>query len=367
MSKINNIMLWLIVILLALMSGDEVAVADELSNEAKFQDWLKNNGQNPVSSTVTVQSSLTNTTNTDSSSHDHRPVLTIVNDQNSPVISPPMTYNQSQALMLKSAPPSETSSNPESDDAFNAMMQQNAPLTPQQVVKLRQLIDNSQRAAAISPTVPPKPVSSTIMINLAPGATPPAIRLAQKHVTSLVFVDSTGAPWPIASYDVGDSKAMNPQWDGKSNILLIQALSPYDDSDLVIRLVGLPTPITLELVPGQRVVDARTDIHVPGLGPNSKDVPMGTGLPDSANQLLLDVLDGIAPSGSKLLTIKGADCQGWLLGDKMFLRSRLTVLSPGWIGRMKSPDGMIAYELQKSSSVLVSQYGQPLELKVEGF
>jgi intracellular multiplication protein IcmK len=277
-----------------------------------------------------------------------------------------MTYKQSQELMLKAAPPSPPPS-AVSNEAFNALMQQNSPLSPEQVIKLHQLVDESQRAAAVSPTVPPKPVSSTIMINLAPGATPPAIRLAQKHVTSLVFVDSTGSPWPIASFDVGDSKAMNTQWDGKSNILLIQAVSPYDDSDLVVRLAGLPTPITLELVPGQRVVDARTDIHVPGIGPNSKDLPMGTGLPNNANQMLLDVLDGIAPPGSKPLAIKGGDCQGWFLGNKMFLRSRLTVLSPGWVGRMKSPDGMIAYELQLSSSVLVSQYGQPVELKIEGF
>jgi hypothetical protein len=34
---------------------------------------------------------------------------------------------------------------------------------------------------------------------------------------------------------------------------------------------------------------------------------------------------------------------------------------------MVSPDGMNAYELQRSSSVLVSQYGEPIELKIEGF
>lgn len=338
----------------------------EQENEVKFQAWLKNNGQQAAPSPLVIPDEELGSTSQAATSSKEEPVVTIVNEGNSPVISPPLTYSQSQALMLKSAPPSSPPSSA-SNEAFNALLQQNSPLSPQQVIKLRQLVDESQRAAAISPTVPPKPVSSTIMINLAPGATPPAIRLAQKHVTSLVFVDSTGSPWPIASFDVGDAKAMNTQWDGKSNILLIQAVSPYDDSDLVVRLTGLPTPITLELVPGQRVVDARTDIHVPGIGPNSKDIPIGTALPNSANQMLLDVLDGIAPPGSKQLTIKGGDCQGWFLGNKMFLRSRLTVLSPGWIGRMKSPDGMIAYELQLSSSVLVSQYGQPVELKVEGF
>lgn len=284
----------------------------------------------------------------------------------SQVISAPLTYSESQQSMLNSAP-ALPAAGPESEAAFNALMQQNVPLTPQQVVRLRQLIDVSQRAAAIPANVPPKPVSTTIMMNLAPGTTPPAIRLAKGYVTSLVFVDSTGAPWPIAAYDIGDPKATTIQWDGKSNVLLIQAATPYGDGDIVVRLVGLMTPLTLELVSGQRVVDFRTDIHVAGIGPNSKDVPVGDGLPASANQMLLNVLDGVAPAGSKLLIVSGGDCQAWLLRDKMYLRTRLTVLSPGWVGRMVSPDGMQAYEVQKTSSVLVSQYGEPIELKIEGF
>ncbi len=277
-----------------------------------------------------------------------------------------MSYEDSQKVILSSLPPSPPDSS-ESNEAFNALMQQNVPLSPRQVVKLKQMIDQSQRAAAMPANVPPRPVSSTLMVNLAPGATPPAIRLAQGYVTSLVFVDSTGAPWPVASYDIGDPKTINIQWDGKSNVVLLQATAPYGDSDLVIRLVGMPTPVTLALVLGQRVVDYRTDIHVSGLGPNSKDVPTGTGLPESANQLLLGVLDGVAPPGSRQLTVRGGDCLAWLLGDKMYLRTRLTVLSPGWVGRMVSPDGMYAYQMQMSSSVLVSQYGQPIELKIGGF
>ena len=358
---------------------------------AQFQDWLKNNGQvqaqnvppptpssasqpPPRPSSASIPPPPLNMKEGMPYSHHHarthhpmREVMYSESGETPVVVSPPMSYHQSQEAMLHAAPPSSIPPPPESGPAFNAMMQQNMPLTPQQVVRLRQLIDNSQRAASIPATVPPKPVSTTLMINLAPGATPPAIRLAQGYVTSLVFVDSTGSPWPIASYDIGDPKATNIQWDGKSNILLIQAASPYGDSNLVIRLSGLPTPITLELVAGQRVVDYRTDIHVAGIGPNTKELPTGTPLPNSANQLLLNVLEGVAPPGSKSLTVKGGDCQAWLAGDKMFLRTRLTVLSPGWVGRMTSPDGMYAYEIQISSSVLVSQYGEPIELKIEGF
>lgn len=279
----------------------------------------------------------------------------------------PLTYEQGQEAMINTLPAPRTPPGPDSDLAFTAMLQQNMPLTPQQVLHLRQQIDVAQRAAATPPNIPPKPVSSTIMVNLAPGTTPPAIRLAQGYVSSLVFVDSTSQPWPIAAFDIGNPKAVNIQWDGKSNILLLQAVAAYSDGDIVIRLVGNPTPITLQLVSGQRVVDYRVDLHVSGIGPNTKEVPIGTGLPSSASQLLLGVLDGIAPAGSRTLTVRGADAQAWMLGEKMYLRTRLTLLSPGWVGTMVSPDGMHAYELPKTSSVLVSRYGEPAELKIEGF
>lgn len=331
---------------------------------AQFQQWLQNNGYGqppPIATTTSsppppgagvaqeqVMVSSTTTTKT--------------------VGKRPLSYEESQQAMLSSVPQSNTPPPPDSDAAFTMMMQKNMPLTPQQVVLLRQQIDIAQRAASTPAVIPPKPVSTTLMINLAPGTTPPAVRLAQGYVSSLVFIDSSGAPWPIAAYDIGNPKAVNIQWDGKSNILLLQAVSPYMSGNIIIRLVGLPTPVTLEIVSGQRVVDYRVDAHVPGMGPNTKELPLGNGLPDSANQVLLDVLDGIAPAGSKFLLVRGgADGQAWLLGDKMFLRTRLTLLSPGWIGKMTSPDGMQAYELQKASTVLVSRFGEPIELKIEGF
>lgn len=357
------------------LAQEQVATSDTTTDQtisqpspadiAAFQSWLKKNGH----TTTQKPSSPPLAAMANANAPKNKSKMIVMNSSYSndaPVQSMPLTLKESQDIMLKSAPPAPPVS-PESTEAFNALMQKNMPLTPEQVIKLRQYIDMSQRAAAVAPTVPPKPVSTTLMINMAPGTTPPAIRLAQGYVSSLVFVDSSGSPWPVASYDVGDPKATSIQWDGKSNIMLVQAIAPYTDSNLVIRLIGLPTPITLELVSGQRVVDYRADIHISGIGPNTKDLPTGVNLPGSANQLLLNVLDGVAPPGSKVLSISGGECQGWLLNDKMYLRTRFTVLSPGWIGKMVSPDGMNAYEIQRSSSVLVSQYGEPIELKIEGF
>lgn len=347
----------LLVVMMLLMSNNMFAesathpTSSQALSASEFQEWLKSNSSTPPPIT------------TKNENIKRQPHFSTV--EGGEVALAPVGYEEGQKIILNSIP-----SQPPSQDAaiaFNNILQQNMPLAPQQVVQLRQQIDLAQRVSATLPNIPPKPVSTTIMVNLAPGATPPAIRLAQGYVSSLVFVDSTGSPWPIASFDIGNPKAMNIQWDGKSNILLLQAITPYSNGNMVIRLIGMPIPITLELVAGQPVVDYRVDIHVSGIGPNTKEIPTGIMLPNSANQLLLGVLDGVAPAGSKALAVRGADAQAWLLGDRLYFRTRFTALSPGWIGTMSSPDGMHAYEMQKTSSILVSRYGEPVELKIEGF
>jgi intracellular multiplication protein IcmK len=331
----------------------------------ELDQWLQNTAMPaaapPNSNTAVIETTTTNITT--SPLMRIKPLTVRAPRPRRPLV---LTYEQQQQVMLNSVPEAKPPTSPDEIIAFNTMLKQNMPLSPQQVVQLHQQVDTAQRAAATPPVIPPKPVSTTVMVNLAPGTTPPAIRLAQGYVSSLVFVDSTGTPWPISAFDIGSPKTVNLQWDGKGNIILIQAVSPYSNGNIVVRLVGLPTPITLQLVAGQRVVDYRADIHVPGIGPNTKELPMGTPLPDSANQLLLGVLDGVAPAGSKQLTVRGADSQAWLLGDRIYLRTRLTLLSPGWVGKMTSPDGTLAYEIPKTSSVLVSRYGEPAELKIEG-
>jgi len=326
--------------------------ASSQANVQQFEQWLQKNGYATEQATPAVPAGPP-------------PGVPAVSPQ--PMVPPSPTLAESQQALLDAVPSSGRALDPDSQKAFEMLLQQNMPLDTHQVVQLHQQVDLAQRAAAVPATVPPKPVSTTIMVNLAPGGTPPAIRLAQGYVTSLVFVDSTGAPWPIAAYEIGNPKATNMQWDGKSNILLLQAVSPYSDGNLVIRLAHLSTPITLELISGQRVVDFRVDLHVSGLGPNAKEMPTGMNLPGDANHLLLNILDGVAPPGGKALLVKGGDCQAWLTGDRMYLRTRFMVLSPGWIGKMTSSDGMQAYEMPKSAAILISRHGEPVELKIEGF
>lgn len=252
------------------------------------------------------------------------------------------------------------------EEAFNSVAQNALPMSPDQIQRLRQLFNTSQLAASTQVGVPPRPIASSQIVRLDPGTTPPVIRLGQGFVSSLVFLDSTGAPWPIEAYDVGNPTAFNIQWNRTDNTLLIQSSSLYTYGNLAVRLKGLVTPVMLTLIPGQKAIDYRVDLRVQGMGPNATIAPTGNNLPGTGSPELLGIIDGIPPAGSKAVTVSGGACQAWLYNNKLYVRTRLTVLSPAWISTMSSADGMKAYEMQKTPLLLVSQDGKVAQLKVEG-
>ncbi|MBB72853.1 MAG: type IV secretion protein IcmK [Legionellales bacterium] len=252
--------------------------------------------------------------------------------------------------------------------AFKEVRRSAFPMSSEQIHTFRNDLDDTQRATAADPYhAPPKPTSTSMVVNLAPGSTPPAIRLAKGFVTSLLFIDSTGAPWPIVAYDVGDPQAFNIYWNKKSNTLMIQAKTPYNYGNLAVRLQNLDTPVMLTMVPGQRVVDYRIDMRVPGMGPNAKPMVSGDDLPSGTNPILLDFLDGIPPKESKRLTVSNTYAEAWLFEDKLYVRTRFNVLSPAWLATMASADGLHVYEMQKTPLVLLARHGKATQLKVEGY
>lgn len=252
------------------------------------------------------------------------------------------------------------------DEAFAGMASTVLPLTPNQIRTLHRLYDANQRAAAEFPGIPPRPTSSSLQVSLAPGSTPPIVRLASGFVTALVFLDRTSAPWPIQDIDLGDPNAFNIQWDKKSNTLLVQALTQYKSANLAVRLQGLNTPVMVTLMPGQNAVDYRVDLHVPGLGPYA--VAVSNGLPAPASPLLLNLLSGIPPMGSRSLDIDPPGyAEGWLYQGRLYLRTRATVLSPAWISIMSSSDGTHAYKMPLAPLIIVSQNGKQINLSIEGY
>lgn len=260
------------------------------------------------------------------------------------------------------------------EQAFNALKQSSFPLTPNQILDLKRRFNKVERAKSIEQDVPPKPTSSAIVVDLEPGSTPPVIRLSSGFISSLVFVDVTGAPWPIKAYDIGDPQSFSVQWQpqkdikdatGLGNTLLIQSNVMYKQGNLAVMLKGLNTPIMVTLVPGQKAVDYRVDIQVPKHGPYAT-YSEGR-LPNSTSNDLVSVLNHIAPSGSKSLEVKGGRAEAWVKDSKLFIRTPYHIISPSWYSTMSSSDGTVrAYSLQPASVVLALDHGKTITLNIGG-
>lgn len=238
-----------------------------------------------------------------------------------------------------------------SQAAFKQITHQAMPMTPYQINKLKRMLAVTKKAVSTPAGTPPTPITSSLLVNLAPGTTPPVILLQQGFITSMVFVDTAGHPWPIEGIDVGNPNAFNVQWQhggSGTNVLLVEADTLFTYGNLAVKLKGLATPVMLTLVPGQKSVDYRVDIHVQGRSPLAPPASGGS-MPAHASNVLLNVLNAIPPSGAKTLTVTGGtcsamqnNCQAWYANNLLYVRIPMAILSPGWMSKMQSSDGMHA-------------------------
>lgn len=261
--------------------------------------------------------------------------------------------------------PEQEDFNPNNIAAFDKVLSNLHPLTPRQILELRDRYEDTLRAASATAMTPPKPTITSQFVKLDTGSTPPIVRLAENFVSSLVFLDSTGSPWPIDSYNVGDPEAFSLQWNKVDNVIVIQAKTLFKYGNLVVRLQGLSTPVVITLIPGQHEVDYRRELRIQGLGPKASAVEYES-MMVSESPKLLSVLDGISPLGSTAVQSSSPMVEAWRLGGKMFVRTSSKILSPAWVSSLRSSNGVTAYEMLYTSALVITSKGSVVTVNLKG-
>lgn len=250
---------------------------------------------------------------------------------------------------------------------FQELLKNQFPMSPAQIKTFRDTVDTYEKAIQ-NKSRNPSPVMSTRSVNLSPGSIPPPVRIATGYVSSILFIDETGAPWPIKAYDIGNSQAFDVVWDKVSNLLLIQGLRAYENTNIVVLLHNLETPVILNLINDQQKVDYRLDLRVPGMGPKANTpIITNTNIPEG-DDILMGLLDGIPPEVARPLEVKGAKASAWMLNDdELLIRTRLTILSPAYTNSMRSPDGMKVYRLPRTPLIMAAKDGSTYQLTITGY
>lgn len=223
-----------------------------------------------------------------------------------------------------------------------------------------------------SPVAAPKSVNNMVVAHVTPGSVSPVVRVARNRTTSIIITDVTGQPWPIVNYaglseeDFVVQRLDNPSPDGY--VLSITPKGTFVTGNLTLILNGLPTPLNIDFVSAQKEVDSTTEIRVQKRGPNAPQFS-SIGLPDTLDNTLLSVLQGVAPSNSKVLNVSSNAVQAWLSSDgSMYVRTRYKIMAPAFEQRTSSPDGTFAYKMVAVPVVLYkADEGRDGQFTVEGF
>lgn len=252
-------------------------------------------------------------------------------------------------------------------EAFDAALTGLFPLRPEDIEILLKHYDRTEQAAQSPPYALPRPEVSVQTISMDPGVTPPFIKTAVGHVTTVNMLDITGAPWPVEDITwAGDFEIIEPEEGG--HIIRITPMAKFGYGNMSVRLLTLKTPITFALRVGRDAVHYRVDARIPEFGPFAQAQLMegGTQLV-AGNSTLTTVLDGVPPPGAVRLSVSGVDgrTSAYKVGGLTYVRTPMTLLSPGWESSVSSADGMSVYALSDTPVLLLSDQGRFVRAKLK--
>lgn len=248
--------------------------------------------------------------------------------------------------------------------AFEAALQGLMPLRPEEVRILLERFDRTQESVETPIYPPPKPLMTVETLTMDPGTQPTVIKTGLGHITVVNFIDITGKPWPVKSTSwAGDFEIMESSVgeDEFENVLRITPQNEYARGNMSVSLVGLQTPVIMILETNKDEVHYRFDATIPDQGPLAETPIIDKGITLAAGRSdMSGLLQGMVPNSAQKLNVAGVDgrTSAYSYNGLTYLRTPLTLLSPGWKNSATSADGMHVYEIQNTPIVLLSDKGK---------
>lgn len=282
---------------------------------------------------------------------------------------PCVAYTQEQAEDINSNPQKSNNRSME-DMVFDSSMKNLMPLTPEQIKKYQDKVKETQDAIKIDK--PPEVSEKTKTIPIQPGKRSLKIAISPGYVSSIVFYDLTGEPWPITSVTIGDPNAysvVKPDLD-PGNMITVSALKKYSNSNLIVTLQELSMPISLQIstnIDHADSTDSLISFRADQRGPMAKDPVVGPKLEKTIDDVMLSFLDYVPPSGAdkKNTTPKLSGVDVWEYNDVYYIRSRYSILWPAYRQAARGVGGVGVYVCSKVPKFVVSYDGRTQQISIK--
>jgi intracellular multiplication protein IcmK len=235
------------------------------------------------------------------------------------------------------------------------------PLSSDQIRAFMHRFEDTQRAAQPPYEGTPRGQVRISTLSLDPGTEAPQVNLAAGYVTTINMLDASGEPWPILDVGIGGNFEVSPTAAG-THVVRVMPLTHVGTGDLSVLLKDLPTPVIFKLNAGGPSVDLRFDARVPKFGPNAKMPLVDHPHIVAGNESIMMMLENAPPGEARSMKVSGLDTRtkAWMLGEHVYVRTPLTLLSPSWNASVSSADGMTVYEIGDAPVLLMSDNGAVL-------
>ena len=211
----------------------------------------------------------------------------------------------------------------------------------------------------------------TRSISLVPGNPEPAgpdgrVSAARGYVTALVFLDVTGAPWPVSRVLMRpEFRVDDPARPRADHVVYLAPHRLWDHGNVTVELAGQPLPVSLPvLVDDAGPVDEVVVVRLPEPGPRADLRALAAPVRLAAGEPALDLFATGTPPGDAIRLAVEDEVTGavgpatphraWFWREQVWLKTPDLVLAPAAHGAARGPDGTWIHMLPDTPLVLVS-------------
>ncbi len=248
------------------------------------------------------------------------------------------------------------------NEAFDKALKTLLPLKPDEIRTLLEHFDRTVESTRLPVHPYPRPELTVKNISLDPGVTPHIVKLAFGYVTTISMLDSSGQPWPIEDISwVGDFLIQESTVHEQTHMLRVSPESKFAHGNISMRLKGLNAPIIMTFETNRDLVHYRFDAVIPENGPGAEAPLIDPGIMLTSGDPDMSVaLSGVVPHDADILDVSGVDGRttAYIYNGLTYVRTPLTLLSPGWDSSVTSADGTKVYALEETPVILLSDRGR---------
>lgn len=249
-----------------------------------------------------------------------------------------------------------------------------APLSVEEIKRLRTELKKRANAATepLSPVA--KPSTRVATLDLSPGSTPEVIRISLSEGAVVSFIDAAGRPWPIEHADNFNPVGFDIATFGKNSISIASKMEQAV-GNVAVRLEGMSSALSFKVLSGNeaaRELDYAVDLQVPRYLPGAP-VPIGSVSTQPALGVdeLMDYLLRTPPRDAKQLKVDGLPgAMAWQTPTgRIMIRTDATVVSPNAKRRQSGSDRMTVFDIPPTPYVTVmnSDDGRFVNVRISGF